>query len=146
MDKNNDYAEMLRRHQQEINDFPMVFAFSDRQLEEALKKLSATIDEVTTLPGNCAIFRKRDVPAWYDLCKRQSNELKEAMKHTGFAEEAFLYEMNNHEYAINWEGDSDVLACFGYSSMDELKEAGLLPAYRRARHCHMDYMTKLGVI
>ena len=146
MDKNNDYAEMLRRHQKEINDFPMAFAFSDRQLEEALKKLGATIDEVTTLPGNCAIFRKVDVPAWCDLCKRQSNELKEAMKNDEFAETAFRYEMDNHEYAINWEGDSDVLACFGYSSMDELKADGLLPAYRRAHHAHMQYMMKLGVI
>ena len=146
MDKNNDYTEMLRRHQQEINDFPMAFAFSDRQLKEALKKLGATIDEVTTLPGNCAIFRKSDVSAWYELCERHSDELKEAMKDKKFAETAFRYEMDNHEYAINWEGDSDVLACFGYSGMDELKADGLSSAYCKAREEHIEYMMKLGVI
>lgn len=146
MDKNNDYAEMLRRHQKEINDFPMAFAFSNRQLEEALKKLGATIDEVTTLSGSCAIVKKSDIPEWYALYERHSNELKEAMKKAEFAEEAFLYEMNNHEYAINWEGDSDVLACFGYSSMEELKADGLLPTYSKARSEHMAYMMEIGVI
>jgi hypothetical protein len=28
-------------------------------------------------------------------------------------ESAFLYEMNNHEYAINWQADWDVCSCFG---------------------------------
>ena len=53
------------------------------------------------------------------------------MKNPEFAESAFYYEMGNHEYHINWQGDWDVCSCFGdceYSDgktyVDYLKEIG----------------------
>jgi hypothetical protein len=30
-----------------------------------------------------------------------------------YNKEAFLYEMRNHEYGINWQADYDVLSVFG---------------------------------
>lgn len=30
-----------------------------------------------------------------------------------YLKKAFLYEMYNHEYGINWQADWDVLSCFG---------------------------------
>ena len=61
--------------------------------------------------------------------------------------QAFEYEMDNHEYAINWQGDWDVCSCFGnctYGSekdyTDYLKEIGkekLIPIYAKARANHM---------
>ena len=35
------------------------------------------------------------------------------MRDSAFAEEAFYYEMCNHEYGINSQGDWDVCSCFG---------------------------------
>ena len=32
---------------------------------------------------------------------------------------AFVYEMSNHEYAINWQGNWDVLSCWGNIEYDE---------------------------
>lgn len=39
------YHELYDRHQKEINEFPMAYAFSEEQLKEALKKLHADISE-----------------------------------------------------------------------------------------------------
>ena len=52
------------------------------------------------------------------------------------AYEAFYYEMENHEYAINWDGDDDILGCFDLN-YDKLVEFGLKDIYERARR---DYM------
>lgn len=40
---------------------------------------------------------------------------------------AFLYEMYNHEYGINWQADYDVISCFGNcSSVEDYTDAGKL--------------------
>lgn len=42
-----------------------------------------------------------------------------------FLKNAYLYEMWNHEYGYNWQGDYDVLSCFGhirYNSNDDLQD------------------------
>ena len=79
------------------------------------------------------------------MFKRHNEELHEALKDEEFAEAAFLYEMNNHEYAINWDGDDDVLDCFGLT-FDKLKELNLVNAYSRARKAHYKQMEECGVI
>ena len=35
------YLEMKERHQKEVNDFPMAFAFNKEQLESALQKIGS---------------------------------------------------------------------------------------------------------
>lgn len=48
----NAYIEMNRRHQEEVSAFPMVFAFGDEQLKEAMKKLGlkpSDTDKVCTI-------------------------------------------------------------------------------------------------
>lgn len=35
-------------------------------------------------------------------------------------ESAFLYEMDNHEYGINWQADYDVISCF--ANVDGVKD------------------------
>ena len=72
----------------------------------------------------------------HEMFNRHHAELDEAMNDEEFAYEAFLYEMDNHEYAINWDGDEEVLSCFGFSE-EELKERNLVGAYNRARSAHM---------
>ena len=67
------------------------------------------------------------------------------MKKEQFAEEAFRYEMDNHEYAINWSGDDDVLAALCLDKQ-MVKDFCLEDAYHRARNGHMRYMEELGVI
>ncbi len=40
-----------------------------------------------------------------------------------FWEGAFLYEMRNHEYGINWQGDYDVISCFAHIKYSDSKYA-----------------------
>ena len=130
------YLQLKERHQKEMNDFPIAYAFDSKQLEEALEKLGATREECVTVFNMGDVMKKTDVPAFKAMLKRHKEELLEAMKDDDFAEGAFLYEMNNHEYAINWSGDEDVLACFNMNTA-KLREMGLTGAYRRARIEHM---------
>lgn len=140
------YLDLQEKHRQEINNFPIAYAFDEKQLKEALEKLGAkSKDECVTVFGHGDIVKRENAKPFLDMLKRHTQEVKEAMKNKEFAEAAFRYEMDNHEYAINWDGDDDVLGCFGMDFKD-LKELGLEDAYRRARNGHMKYFEELGVI
>lgn len=139
------YLKLKEKQEKELNDFPIAYAFDGKQLEEALEKLGATKDECVTLMGIGDIMKKVDVPRFKEMTKRHKEELLEAMKDDDFAEGAFLYEMDNHEYAINWSGDEDVLACFNMN-VAKLREMGLVDTYNRARRQHMKNAEEWGMI
>lgn len=143
--KRQEYLDLQKRQQQEFEDFPIAYAFSEQQLTEALEKLGAEKSECVTVFGHGDVVKKKDVPALLSMMKRHTAELHEALKDKEFAEAAFLYEMDNHEYAINWDGDADVLACF---SLDEKKlhEMGLDMAYYNARRAHMKHAQEWDMI
>lgn len=140
------YLDLQKKHQEELSNFPIAYAFSDQQLEEALVKLGAkSKEECVTVFGHGDIVKRENAKPFIKMLERHTQEVKEAMKNKDFAEAAFRYEMDNHEYAINWSGDDDVLNCFGMN-FDDLKKLGLTDVYRRARNAHMKYMEELGVI
>lgn len=144
--KRQAYLDLIEKQREELNSFPIAYAFSDEQLKEALEKLGATKDECVTIFGHGDIVKKENAKPFLDILKRHSQEIRDLItSDKDIAEAAFLYEMDNHEYAINWDGDDDVLACF---SMDygELKELGLEDAYRRARNAHMKHAEEWGMI
>ena len=107
------YLNIRKKHDQELDDFPIKYAFSDEQLKDVLKELDADIDECTSVAGIGDVIRKKDVPDYINMIKRQKDEIDELTKDHDLMYEAFLYEMDNYEYAINWEGDAEVLGCFG---------------------------------
>ena len=45
----NAYAEMKKRHQEEVNELPMCWAFSDEQFDQQLKKLGLTRNDTGKL-------------------------------------------------------------------------------------------------
>ena len=145
MTKRSAYLDLMEKHRKELEEFPIAYAFNEEQLEKALAKLGAKKEECVSMSGHGDIIKRTDVQAFKDMFKRQKKELQEAMTDKEFAEAAFRYEMDNHEYAINWSGDEDVLSCFGYS-FDDLRELELMDSYRRARDAHMKYMEDLDVI
>ena len=139
------YLKLKEKQEKEMNDFPIAYAFDGKQLEEALEKLGATKEECVTVFNMGDVIKKVDVPRFKEMLKRHKEEILEAMKDEQFAEEAFLYEMDNHEYAINWTGDEDVLACFNMTTA-KLRETGLVNAYHRARFQHMRNAEEWGMI
>ena len=145
MNHRQAYLNLRDRHQQELSDFPIAYAFNKQQLEEALKKLGAKKEECVTIAGCGDVMKKTDVPAFRDMMKRHKEELHEALKDPEFAEAAFLYEMDNHEYAINWSGDEDVLDCFNLT-WKKLSEMGLEMAWDSARNKHMKHAQEWDMI
>lgn len=56
----------------------------------------------------------------------------------------FVDEMDNHEYAINWDGDDDVLGCLSLK-YDKLVEMNLVDVYNAARE-HYKHAEDWGMI
>lgn len=144
--KKQEYLDLKKKHQHEFEDFPIAYAFNDEQLKEALEKLGATKEECVTVFGHGDIVKRTDVKALLAMMKRHDKELKQKLRDDiEFAEAAFLYEMDNHEYAINWSADEDVLAAFAIT-FDFIRKHGLQMAYDRARNQHMRNVQEWGMI
>ena len=135
--KRQEYLDLKKRHQKEFEDFPIAYAFNDKQLEEALDKLGAAKDECVSVFGHGDIVKRENADALIKLLEDQREELLQRIRDDeDFATAAFAYEMDNHEYAINWDGDADVLDCFGIT-FEKINCWGLQRAWRRARDQHM---------
>lgn len=144
--KRQEYLDLQKKHQKELEEFPMAYAFNDKQLQEALEKLGVTKEECVTVFGYGDIVKRENAKPLIAMLERQSEEMLQRIKDDpDFAEAAFLYEMDNHEYAINWSGDEDVLACFGLT-FDKINKWGLQMAWTRARNKHMKNAEEWGMI
>lgn len=144
--KAQEYLDLLEKHKNEMNDFPILYVFNEKQLEQALKKLGVkNIKEYVTVFEHGDIVKREDAPKLIAMLERHTKEIQEKMKNEEFAEAAFLYEMDNHEYAINWSGDEDVLDCFCFH-IDDLEKLGLDGAYRRARRKRMKHAEEWDMI
>lgn len=146
MERRNEYLELQKKHQKELEEFPIAYAFNDQQLEEALKKLGATKEECVTVFGHGDIVKRENARPFVKMLEDQREEMLQKIKDDAdFAEAAFLYEMDNHEYAINWSGDEDVLACFGLT-FEKINQWGLQMAWNRARDRHMEHAREWDMI
>lgn len=133
------YSEMKARHQEETGKLPMFFAFSVSQFDEALEKRGLKREAMAkgsvVALGAGAYCLKNDAEGIMSALRRFSDEIADGVFDYDFAYEAFLYEMNNHEYFINCQGDWDVLSCFGLN--DDVSE------YSDCKGAH-DYMNDMG--
>lgn len=145
--KRQAYLDLQEKHRKELNEFPIAYAFNDKQLQEALDKLGAkSTDECVTVMKSGDIMKRENAKPFLDMLKRQMKEVQDLLlSDMDIAEAAFLYEMDNHEYAINWSGDEDVLNCFGLDE-EELVAFGLEIPYLRARKKHMKHAEEWEMI
>lgn len=144
--KRQEYLDLKSKHEKELNEFPIAYAFNDEQLARALEKLGATKEECVTVFGHGDIVRREDAKTFVKMLERHTQEVKQKLaEDVEFAEAAFLYEMNNHEYAINWSADEDVLDCFAID-WEFIRKHGLQMAYDSARNKHFKQMEDWGVI
>ncbi len=120
------YRELRERQQQEMNDFPLGFAFDDKQFEEMMAKwgLDAKKDSDLTQVRHLfagAYILKKNIPAYKDMLERHSRELTAAIEEDAAGEnficEMFLCELKNHEYGYTRD-TSDTLEALGYTAAD----------------------------
>lgn len=106
----NKYREMKNRHQKEVNEFPMFFAFNEEQFAEGMRKLGLEpedTDKIYKLGNSGGFYRKTDGKALVDMFNRHEKEKAQAIAEDttgkGFIFDMFLYELANHEYCITYE-------------------------------------------
>ena len=131
------YVDYRAEKQAEFDKLPIFFAFSNKQFEEQLEKRGIKVEEahehIYRLGDTGGFFLKKDAEQVKAvMCRNDNAELRQMMEaDLDFAREAFEYEMFNHEYAINWEGDYEVCGCFGHVEWEEWKD-------------YKDYLKELG--
>lgn len=113
----NAYAEMKKRHQEEVNALPMYWAFSDEQFDQQLKELGLTRNDTGKL---CKTFGggfclAKDAQMIADTLARNFKEVGDAIQADetgdGFIKDMFRYELRNHEYTYTCEVEETVEAC-----------------------------------
>lgn len=139
------YMEMQQRHQEEINAFPMVFAFGQKQFDEAMKKLGLKPDEtdkVCSIYGAGDILLKSDVPAYLDMSKRHRKEMEDAIaaddSGDGFIFDMFDYELGNHEYGYTLDA-TDALHALSITWARLREDKRLLHGFEKACKNQIDW-------
>ena len=131
-----NYQEFKKQRQEAYNALPVKYAFSNEQFKEMMKEWGLTekdTDKIYKLGSTGGFYLKTDAPkirAWMN--DDSDEQLEKLMQDEEFAVGAYYYEMCNHEYGINYDGDWDVLQCFGKEKLEELDE-NQLRFYKIAR-------------
>lgn len=134
----NTYKELKNRHQNEVNNFPMEFAFNQKQLEEGMKKLglgSTDTDKIYSLKGTGGFYRRTDAIALHEMFDRHDTEMTEAIKQDetgdGFIFDMFNYELGNHEYIVTGETE-DTIDALGLSEEEVENDPRLIYGLKKA--------------
>lgn len=143
------YSELIENTTKRVNDLPMIFAFSNEQLDNALDDMGLSLKDMKgdklIRMGIGAFCLKSDLDHIMSELHAVEDMKREFIEDYEHAYDAFFYEMGNHEYHINYEGDWDVLSCFGLDDgvceyedgkdVDEYMDAmGLSPVTKAAYH------------
>lgn len=110
MKKTNNYLEMKERHQQEVNEFPLMFAFSNKQFDEGMRKLGlkpTDTDKIYKLGSAGGYYKKSDSKALHEMFAMHEQEKQKAIENDttgeGYIYDMFNYELANHEYCITYD-------------------------------------------
>jgi len=134
----NAYQEMKKRHKEEFSNFPICFAFSDEQFENAMKNFSFKVtdtDKVINI-GNGGFIKRTDLNAFHKMLssmeKEQEAEIENDKTGDGFIYKMFLTELKNHEYGYTRD-DEDTLEALGYTYEDIQNDKRLSHGLNRAK-------------
>lgn len=132
------YTEFKSKIEKEHNAFSeknIIWAFSDEQLNEALKKRNLTLKQFKELYARfyCGgAILSSSVPEYKAMSERHYEELQSHLRNdSDFAYEAFRYELGNHEYCYT-RNFSPALRALGLSSDDVNNCPLMLEAFKKA--------------
>ncbi|MCL2169979.1 MAG: hypothetical protein FWB74_08145 [Defluviitaleaceae bacterium] len=132
------YKELKDKHRQEVNGFPMFFAFCSEQFATVMAKFGLTpsdTDKVMRLDYSGGLVLKTDAPRLLNMWNRQKEECRAAItadtKGDGYIYQMFLYELDNHEYGYTGEL-TDALAVCDLTMEDVLESKPLLAGLKMA--------------
>lgn len=111
------YSELKEKHQEEIDNFPMYWAFGDKQWKELLEKLNLTEKqaqkELIVGPAG-SIMKKDDKEAFINMINKHTEEIQKLIDldqdGSGFVKDMFKYELINHEFGYTRDIDETLNA------------------------------------
>ena len=105
----NSYLQLKEKHQQEVNSFPMEFAFSQKQFAEGMEKLGLKpedTDKIYSMSGTGGFYKKTDASLLHEMFNRHETEMQQSINNSEvFIFDMFNYELSNHEYTYTGEID-----------------------------------------
>ena len=134
----NSYLEMKNKHQEEVNKFPMYFAFGDEQIKKTFAKLGLDpdkdMDKVVGIGGGGFIL-KEDKERFKEMFRKHREDYDAAIASDstgdGFIYEMFLYELNNHEFGYTHDA-SDTIRSLGLTRKKIESDSRLLHGFKKA--------------
>lgn len=137
MTKKSLYLELKERHQQETNNFPFMFAFSNEQFDEGMKKLGLNptdTDKIISI-GMGGFVKKTNKEAMNEMFGRHEQERQQAIESDitgeGYIYDMFKYELSNHEYGYTYELDQ-ALEALGLTLKEINSKKNLLNGLNKA--------------
>lgn len=133
------YADLMKKHQEEVNRFPLGFAFDKEQFREMMKKFGLNpetdLGEIVSL-GAGAYLKKCDVDTYVDMCNRHKEEREACMKSEKegktFLCHMFYQALSNTEYGYTGD-ESDAIEQLGYTMEDIKADRRLAEAFEKAK-------------
>lgn len=144
----NKYRALVSAHQKEVDNFPMFFAFNNKQFDEGMQKLGLDpkdTDKIYRLGSTGGFYRKADAPALREMFERHTQEMEDAIKADttgeGFIYDMFSYELANHEYCITYDLEPTLDACG--LTLDEVNEnPALLAGLKKAKKDYLKHSSE----
>ncbi len=102
----NTYLEFKKSQQDEINNFPMFFAFSQEQLNKGMEKLELKPTDTNKILsiGAGGFIKKANKNTFTKMFKSRDKAFKNKIAADktgeGFIFDMFNYELANHEYCV----------------------------------------------
>ena len=132
----NKYTELKNNHSRLINEFPMAFAFSEKQFKEAQQKLGVSSPSELLATPTGGMIRKTDQKSYIAMMSIIRDETREYQADDEYLYQGFLYEFVYHEFFITYD-PSDTLDCFGLT-LEEVRADKRV--YRIFKKAQIDYL------
>lgn len=131
----NPYLELKNKHQSEVNNFPLGFAFNEEQFVEMMLKWNLApedTDKIYSIGGG-GYVRKSDAEAMHEMFERHAQEREVAIRENkdDYLYHMFDYELANHEYSYTGDLD-DTLDALGLTLEDIEADVRMDEALKRA--------------
>jgi hypothetical protein len=111
----NSYRKLKAKHQKEVNEFPMFFAFSDKQFKEGMEKFGLSendTDKIYKFGNTGGFYLRSDAQKLHEMLNRHFQETTEAINTDDeFVYDMFEDELANHEYCITYDLEPTLDAC-----------------------------------